>query len=146
MTAKQLDDKTSLAVGATKADELQRRLDACDGRDYGHYERQIAVDAIAELRRLQAWTHILANERDEMLRRLASPQETPAGWRLYAERDVIALGNYYLRHLNAMTAEGLHAKSDIAAELAWRDWRYDCATDALRRGPVPEDAPPKEKE
>ena len=42
----------------------------------------------------------------------------------YAERDHMALdeaGNYYCRHVSAMTAEGLHAKSDIAAELAWRD-------------------------
>lgn len=28
---------------------------------------------------------------------------------------------YYARHVAAMTAEGLHAKADIAAQLAWRD-------------------------
>ena len=42
----------------------------------------------------------------------------------YAERDVIALdvaGDLYSKHIMAMTAEGLHSKSDIAAELAWRD-------------------------
>lgn len=42
----------------------------------------------------------------------------------YQERDAEALdkqGSYYCRHVNAMTTEGLHAKSDIAAELAWRD-------------------------
>ncbi len=42
----------------------------------------------------------------------------------YAERDVMALdraGGYYSRHVRAMTAEGLQSKSDIAAELAWRD-------------------------
>ena len=42
----------------------------------------------------------------------------------YAERDIEALdraGWYYSRHVEAMTAEGLHAKSDIAAELAHRD-------------------------
>jgi len=42
----------------------------------------------------------------------------------YAERDIIALdelGNHYGNHAEAMTAEGLHSKSDIAAELAWRD-------------------------
>lgn len=44
----------------------------------------------------------------------------------YAERDIMALdeqGGHYWRHVNAMTAEGLHSKSDIAAELAWRDTR-----------------------
>lgn len=44
--------------------------------------------------------------------------------RQYAERDIMALdkiGGHYSRHVAAMTAEGLHAKSDIAAELAYRD-------------------------
>lgn len=35
--------------------------------------------------------------------------------------DIIALGEHYSRHVVAMTEEGLHAKSDIAAQLAWRD-------------------------
>lgn len=39
----------------------------------------------------------------------------------YAKRNHIQLGQHYLNHVSAMTAEGLHAKSDIAAELAWRD-------------------------
>ena len=39
----------------------------------------------------------------------------------YADRDVKALGPHYIRHISAMTAEGLHNKSDIAAELAHRD-------------------------
>ena len=46
----------------------------------------------------------------------------------YAERDVIALdraGGHYIRHVGAMTAEKLHSKSDIAAELAYRDWLID---------------------
>lgn len=46
----------------------------------------------------------------------------------YAERNPVALdkqGNYYCRHVSAMTAEGLHAKSDIAAELAFRDAEID---------------------
>ena len=34
-------------------------------------------------------------------------------------------GNYYIRHVSAMTREGLHSKSDIAAELAWRDLEID---------------------
>lgn len=41
--------------------------------------------------------------------------------KLYAERDSELLGEGYVKHVMAMTAEGLHAKSDIAAELAIRD-------------------------
>lgn len=41
--------------------------------------------------------------------------------RQYAQRDTESLGDLYLRHVEAMTAEGLHEKSAIAAELAWRD-------------------------
>jgi hypothetical protein len=43
----------------------------------------------------------------------------------YANRDICALdeaGNHYCRHVSAMTAEGLHSKSDIAAELGYRDY------------------------
>lgn len=46
----------------------------------------------------------------------------------YAERDPMALdeaGNYYCRHVSAMTKEGLHSKSAIAAELAHRDMEID---------------------
>ena len=39
----------------------------------------------------------------------------------YAERDILKQGNHYMRHVAAMTTEGLHDKSDIAAELAHRD-------------------------
>ena len=41
--------------------------------------------------------------------------------KLYADREVIKQGSYYTAHVSAMTAEGLHSKSDIAAELAHRD-------------------------
>ena len=41
--------------------------------------------------------------------------------KLYTERDIIEQGDYYSRHTSAMTSEGLHSKSDIAAELAHRD-------------------------
>jgi len=47
---------------------------------------------------------------------------------LYAERDLESLdeaGDYYSRHIHAMTKEGLCSKSDIAAELAWRDRAID---------------------
>lgn len=43
----------------------------------------------------------------------------------YEKRDIIELGDAYLKHANAMTAEGLHDKGDIAAELAWRDERIE---------------------
>ena len=44
------------------------------------------------------------------------------------ERDVIEMdraGGYYCRHVSAMTGEALHSKSDIAAELGWRDMQID---------------------
>lgn len=46
--------------------------------------------------------------------------------KLYAERDICELdaaGGFYFKHVLAMTAEQLHSKSDIAAELAHRDLR-----------------------
>lgn len=52
--------------------------------------------------------------------RLASPSNDGLG-PLYQQRDIMAQGQHYMRHLEAMTCEGLHAKSDIAAELAARD-------------------------
>jgi hypothetical protein len=45
--------------------------------------------------------------------------------RLYWLRDTEELGPYYLRHVAAMTSEGLHSKADIAAELAYRDHEID---------------------
>lgn len=50
-----------------------------------------------------------------------SPASTCSSPTMYAKRDLEQLGKYYFRHLNAMTAEKLHSKSDIAAELAVRD-------------------------
>ena len=41
--------------------------------------------------------------------------------------------NYYFKHVNAMTAEGLHAKSAIAAELAHRDAAIDRYRAALEQ-------------
>lgn len=51
--------------------------------------------------------------------------------KLYAERDSDDLCEYYFRHVMAMTAEGLHAKNKIAAELAWRDREIDRLRAAL---------------
>ena len=39
----------------------------------------------------------------------------------YADRDHRAQGGHYINHVGAMTAEGLHRKSAIAAEPAHRD-------------------------
>lgn len=39
----------------------------------------------------------------------------------YAHRDIMSQGQVYCDHVQAMTAEDLHSKSDIAAELAHRD-------------------------
>jgi len=52
----------------------------------------------------------------------------------YRQRDVLDLdsqGGFYSTHVNAMTAEGLHSKSDIAAELAFRDARIKHLEDQL---------------
>lgn len=46
----------------------------------------------------------------------------------YAERDAMELGGHYIRHVCAMTKEHLHEKSDIAAELAFRDMRIYALT------------------
>lgn len=41
-------------------------------------------------------------------------------------------GGYYIRHVQALTAEALHSKSDIAAELAHRDMQLDAQAENLR--------------
>lgn len=44
------------------------------------------------------------------------------------DRDIMALdkaGNYYCRHVYALTRENLVSKSDIAAELGYRDMLID---------------------
>jgi hypothetical protein len=57
----------------------------------------------------------------------------------YADRDIMQLdrdGNHYCNHVLSMTREGLHDKSDIAAELAFRDAELERVTaerDALRQ-------------
>lgn len=39
----------------------------------------------------------------------------------YAKRNAMEQGQFYIDHVMAMTAEELHSKADIAAELAHRD-------------------------
>ncbi len=46
----------------------------------------------------------------------------------YEERDIMALdeaGGFYYRHIDAMTGESLRSKSDIAAELGYRDMQIE---------------------
>lgn len=51
------------------------------------------------------------------------------------QRDIEQLdeGGYYTRHIHAMTHEGLHSKSDIAAELAYRDTQINILLLALEK-------------
>lgn len=49
----------------------------------------------------------------------------------YAHRALHTLEPHYSAHVSAMTSEGLHSKSDIAAELAFRDVRIDALWDEL---------------
>ncbi len=71
----------------------------------------------------EAWERMRARESitAEEAKRRAEPK-------LYADRDIISLdkaGNFYSKHVSAMTREGLHSKSDIAAELAFRDYEIE---------------------
>ncbi|QBZ68948.1 hypothetical protein PQZ64_gp49 [Klebsiella phage vB_KpnM_IME346] len=53
----------------------------------------------------------------------------------YAERDIESLdkaGEFYSRHVSAMTGEGLYTKSSIAAELGHRDMVISELSKALR--------------
>lgn len=50
---------------------------------------------------------------------------------MYEKRNTIELGEYYTRHVYAMTAEQLHSKADIAAELAYRDKEIDRLKESL---------------
>lgn len=55
--------------------------------------------------------------------------------RQYDERDAMQLdinGKHYSRHVVAMTAERLHSKSDIAAELGWRDMQIAVLNERLQ--------------
>lgn len=47
---------------------------------------------------------------------------------MYPKQDAIRLGDYYIRHVQAMTSEALHSKADIAEQLAWRDRDIDTLT------------------
>lgn len=51
--------------------------------------------------------------------------------KLYAERDPDEIEPCRMRHLLAMTSEGLHSKADIADELAYRDKEIERLTQEL---------------
>ncbi|PPS58852.1 hypothetical protein CRX72_23950 [Pantoea sp. BRM17] len=56
--------------------------------------------------------------------RLALHKGKDMSEKIYGDRDLMAMdisGNHYCRHVDHMTRESLHSKSDIAAELGWRD-------------------------
>ena len=59
-----------------------------------------------------------------------------SGVKHYEYRDAMQLdeaGEYYFRHVMAMTAENLHSKSDIAAQLGYRDQQIDTLLAAHQR-------------
>ncbi len=65
------------------------------------------------------------SERPAITNACGNPAPAP---KLYGGRSPVELdraGNYFCRHVEAMTSEGLHSKADIAAELAWRDHELD---------------------
>ena len=49
----------------------------------------------------------------------------------YARRDIENMEPEYSNHVSAMTTEDLFSKSDIAAELAYRDRRISLLEEAL---------------
>lgn len=95
---------------------------------------EAAVRKTCEVACAQALMHARATEREwcaalcEAIHArpdaVAGPVERPVR-PLYAERDHAAQGDYYTRHVDAMTREGLHAKSAIAGELAHRDMEIE---------------------
>jgi hypothetical protein len=52
----------------------------------------------------------------------------------YPKLNPMDLEPHYCRHVSAMTSERLHAKSDIAIQLAWRDAEIEALRDMLRKG------------
>ena len=59
---------------------------------------------------------------------------------IYQERDAADLdeqGNHYIRHVCAMTREHLELKSQIAAELAYRDYLLARLAKAAQEGRLP---------
>ncbi len=53
--------------------------------------------------------------------------------KVYPSVDSMALGQHYIRHVDAMTREGLHSKADIAAQLGWRDQELERLREELAK-------------
>ena len=53
--------------------------------------------------------------------------------KLYAERDPEEQGEWFVRHMSAMTKENLHSKAEIAEELAHRDIRIEALEAEIKR-------------
>jgi hypothetical protein len=53
---------------------------------------------------------------------------------LYPKHRLETLEPYYCQHISAMTSEGLHDKSDIAEQLAWRDMHIAQLVKVLAEG------------
>jgi hypothetical protein len=52
---------------------------------------------------------------------------------MYPKVNPESFADLYVRHVSAMTEEGLNKKSDIAAQLAWRDAQIEGLHDILHR-------------
>lgn len=48
------------------------------------------------------------------------------------ERDTDDYDNLVMKHMMAMTTEGLHSKAAISIELAYRDWQIEQLREALQ--------------
>ena len=73
---------------------------------------------------------------NDILERMEQSEITEANKNetLYAKRDPMILddaGNFYCKHVMAMTTERLNSKSDIAAELGYRDMKIAELTNLL---------------
>ena len=53
--------------------------------------------------------------------------------KLYAVRDPEEQGEWFVRHMSAMTKENLHSKAEIAEELAHRDIRIEALEAEIKR-------------
>jgi len=53
--------------------------------------------------------------------------------KLYDNRNIVEQGQHYINHVSAMTGEGLHSKSAIAAELAHRDIQIEHQSAEIER-------------
>lgn len=77
-----------------------------------NYPNRIGTNLLTATEARQMLEHVL---------QLPEPAKAAGEARQYAQRDSEALGEDYMRHVDAMTREGIHSKAAIAGELAHRD-------------------------